>query len=129
MHRLGGILSQFTLKVSGQFALAGKGDAGGEDMGLLENEVLWSSGMHADICLGGAEMDTGSGMGKILHLYGSISRNTSRSHFCIEDALCSFTFNYRNISTLLCVIYNQITISTFATGYCHMCRPGVCDSF
>lgn len=60
MHRLGGILSQFTLKVSGKFALAGKGDAGGEDMGLLEIEELWSSGMHAD---------TGSVMGKILHSY------------------------------------------------------------
>lgn len=69
MHRLGGIVSQFTLKVSGKFALASNGDAGGEDMGLLEIEELWSSGMHADICLGGAEMDTRSVIGKRLHLY------------------------------------------------------------
>lgn len=37
VHIPGGILSQFTWKVLGQFALAGEGDAGGENMGVLEN--------------------------------------------------------------------------------------------
>lgn len=60
MHRLGGILSQFTLKVSSQFSLVGKGDGAGEDRGLPVNEELWSSGMHADICICEEEMHTGS---------------------------------------------------------------------
>lgn len=63
MHTPGGILSQFTLKVSGQFGLCGRGDAGGDDIGLLENEELWSSGTDAGIC--GAEMVV-AGMWKIL---------------------------------------------------------------
>ena len=59
------IFSQSTLKVSGQFFTAGKGDAGGEDRLLLESEEPWSSGRPEDVCVGGAEMATGSGMGKI----------------------------------------------------------------
>lgn len=65
MLRLEVIFSQSTLKMSGQFFTAGKGDAGGEDRLLLENEECWSSGRHEDICIGGAEMATGSGMGKV----------------------------------------------------------------
>lgn len=65
VNRLGSILSQFTLKVSGQFALLGKG---GEEMGLLETEELWSSAMHVNICLGGAEIGTGSGMVSAHHV-------------------------------------------------------------
>lgn len=46
MHIPGGTLSQFTIKVLGQFALAGEGDAGGEDMGLLEHEELWAQAVE-----------------------------------------------------------------------------------
>lgn len=65
--RVGGIWSHFTLKLSGQLALAGKGDVGEEDWDLLGNdESCW---MHGDIGLGVAEIDSGSGMGRGLHLY------------------------------------------------------------
>lgn len=83
MLRLEVIFSQFTLKVSGQFFTAGKGDVGGEDKELLESEEVWSNGMHEDICVGRAEMDTGSTMGKILHVYGSISGSIYHCHCCM----------------------------------------------
>lgn len=69
LFRVGGIWSHFTLKLSGQLALAGKGDVGGDDWELLENDEHWSCWMHGDISLGVAEIDSGSGMGKVLHLY------------------------------------------------------------
>lgn len=106
---LGGIWSQFTRKLSGQLALAGKGDVGGEAWELLESEELWSSWMHGKICLGVAEMDTGSGMGKELHLYVLKS--------------CALWLLTTQVLVPYSVLYNKIAISTFATWYFHKCRP------
>lgn len=121
----GAFFSQFTLKVSGQFALVGEGDAGVEYMWLLQTEGLGPVGCLRTSALVWQKwtQDLEWGEYYIYRYQYLVSPFALMFAFRIHYALSLYTTEILVPKSVL-YAYIQITISTFATWYFHMCRPG-----